>query len=125
MTAKRWSDAVQPLEDMVANAAEAVELLGNAAPGWWDRDKTLRYAVLHLVQVVGEAARRVPPEVRAIAPEIPWVRVVGIRSFIVHEYDRLDMAVVHDVVANRFPPLVEELSDLIATVRKLGEAPLK
>ena len=121
MKPKRWSESIQPLEDMRSNAISAAEMLEGASPGWWESDKTLRFALLYVVQVVGEAARRVPVQVRELAPEIPWMRIVGIRSFIVHEYDQLDPAIVQDVLTKKFPALVPQLALLLSKVRERGD----
>ncbi len=124
MRARRWSDCVQPLEDMKATISKTMELLEGAAEDWWESEEMRRLAILHLVQVVGEAARRVPSPARELAPGIPWNRIVGIRSFIVHEYDQLDPMILKDVVTNRFPALLGQIDALLAVVRERGEGPL-
>lgn len=124
MRPKQWSDSVQPLEDMRLNIVKAIGLLDGAPENWWEAEEMRRLAVLHIVQVVGEAARRVPGPVRDLAPRIPWVRIVGIRSFIVHEYDQLDPGILKDVVHNKFPLLLPELDGLLAAVKERGNGPL-
>ena len=62
--------------------------------------------------VIGEAAAQLSDETRAAAPEIPWVRVIGLRNLIAHEYFRVDLEVIQSILA-------EQLDELDQTVRRL------
>jgi uncharacterized protein with HEPN domain len=66
--------------DMSRKATEKVAGLSRTD---YDEDENLRLALAHLVQVIGEAARRVSTELREAHPEIPWADIVGMRSKIV------------------------------------------
>jgi uncharacterized protein with HEPN domain len=55
-------------------------------------------AVLRNFAVIGEAVRTLPEEVKAGAPEVPWASIAGLRNVVVHEYFRVDSAVVEDVI---------------------------
>jgi uncharacterized protein with HEPN domain len=46
-------------------------------------------------------------------PQIPWRRMIGMRNRIIHEYDRVDLAVVWDVVQNELPSLIVELETIV------------
>ena len=54
-----------------------------------NEEKTL--AVVHALQIVGEAAQKLPEELTRLYPEIPWADVVGMRNFIVHGYYMVDV----------------------------------
>jgi uncharacterized protein with HEPN domain len=62
--------------------------------------------------IIGEAARRLPHDVRNEAPEIPWAQIVSLRHRIVHDYKTIDHAVVWEIVEQR-------LDDLEAAVRRM------
>ncbi len=69
-------------------------------------------AVLRNLEVLGEAARNVPPEVRDSHPEIPWKRVVGLRNIVAHVYFGVDLENVWKIVSENVPairPAVERL----------------
>ncbi len=57
------------------------------------------------VEIVSEAARRVPPELQATRPEIPWEQVMGIGNVLRHEYHRISDTVIWNVVKVYLPPL--------------------
>lgn len=59
-----------------------------------DEDENLRLALAHLLQTIGEAARRVSREFQEAHPEIPWGGIVGMRHKVVHDYMDVDEDVV-------------------------------
>jgi len=70
-------------------------------------------AVIRELQVLGEAAGRVSEEVRAEYPEIPWPQIVGLRNRLIHEYFRVKLDVVWDVVTEELPGLIEQLERIV------------
>jgi uncharacterized protein with HEPN domain len=54
-------------------------------------------ALERLVEVIGEAASRVPEEFRSRYPEVPWHQTVAIRNRLIHVYDRMTDILVHPV----------------------------
>lgn len=71
-------------------------------------------AVYRNLQVLGEAAKRVPESVRALAPAIPWRGIAGLRDVIVHQYEGVDQFQVWNVIQNelsRFEPPLRALLD--------------
>ena len=80
----------------------------------FDRDEALQLALAHLIQIIGEAARRVSPEFRDAHPQIPWRAIVGMRHKIVHDYMDVDEDIVWDTVRHELLPLVTQLEAAIA-----------
>jgi uncharacterized protein with HEPN domain len=69
-------------------------------------------AVLRRILVVGEATKRLSSEFRQRYPGIPWRDIAGIRDIIVHDYNRVDVETIWDVVQNDLPGLMAFLSSL-------------
>jgi uncharacterized protein with HEPN domain len=68
-------------------------------------DKTV-WATIRAIEVVGEAAKNVPPRVRTKHPDIPWPDVIGMRSKLIHDYFGIDLHVVWATVQEDFPRLL-------------------
>ena len=66
-----------------------------------DVDKT--EATLHGLTVIGEAVRAMDDEFKAAHPDIPWRSIVGMRNFIVHEYEEIDYDLVWQAVSVDLP----------------------
>jgi uncharacterized protein with HEPN domain len=79
----------------------------------FDNDELLRISLTHLLQVIGEAARRVSPDFRAAYPQIDWKAIVGMRSKVVHDYLNVDEDIVWDTVINELPSLVNKLERIL------------
>ena len=73
------------------------------------RTENLRLALIHLIQVIGEAARQVSREFSDGHPEVPWADIVGMRHKVVHDYLGVDEDIVWQVVTQDLPTLVAAL----------------
>lgn len=96
--------------DMARKAAEKVKGKTRAD---FDQDENLRMALTHLIQVIGEAARRVSQTFQQAHPQIPWRQVVGMRNRVVHDYLHVDFDIVWDVASVHLPALAVELEKMV------------
>lgn len=79
-----------------------------------DDEKTID-AVVRSFEVIGEAARRLPPEFKARHSEIPWHQIAGLRNRIVHEYFDVDLGLVWEIATTELPRLKVFLTTLQGT----------
>jgi uncharacterized protein with HEPN domain len=79
----------------------------------YDQDENLRLALTHLIQMIGEAARRVSEESRQRYPLIPWSAIIGMRHKVVHDYLDIDFDVVWAVAKIDLPELVSLLEPIV------------
>jgi uncharacterized protein with HEPN domain len=79
-----------------------------------DGDRKLMLALVQLVQIIGEAAGRIPRETRDKYPSLPWAEIIGMRNRLIHGYDTIDLDILWQVVSVDIPPLVCELQRVIA-----------
>jgi uncharacterized protein with HEPN domain len=75
--------------------------------------KTVR-AAAYEIGIIGEAASRIPADVRTRYPDVPWDKMQGVPNVIVHEYVRLDANILWQTVTQNLPPLVPLLEDLLS-----------
>jgi len=80
----------------------------------------IAHAVLHNIQIVGEAARHIPEDVQAQYPDVDWAGMRGMRNVLVHDYAAVRLDVVWNVVAHRLPPLAPQLREILALERASG-----
>ncbi len=97
---------------MLDMAKRAVEALADKNRADYDKDDILRMGLTHIVQVIGEAARKVSPQFQRDHPEIPWRQIIGMRHRIVHDYMRVDEDVLWEVIQHDLPALLPHLEKL-------------
>lgn len=102
------------LGHMLDTAEKAAQKTGGMDRSAYDADENLRLALAHLIQTIGEAARRVSTDYQAAHPEIPWTQIIGIRHKIVHDYLHVDYDIVWAVCTQDLPPLVRQLRQLVS-----------
>lgn len=90
-------------------AMTAGEISQGKNRGQLDTDKMLRYALLHLVTILGEAASKVSSEFRMAHKEIPWGSIIGTRNRLVHGYDVVDLDMLWETVEKDPPELHRQL----------------
>jgi uncharacterized protein with HEPN domain len=68
-------------------------------------DRKTNDAVVFNLEVIGEAARRLPDELKSAAPEIEWRKIVDLRNILVHEYFGINHQVIWDIIHTKLQPL--------------------
>lgn len=109
------------LDDML----EAIEGIQAAVTGKeladYRGEWILRHAVQRGIEIISEASRAIPQEIKDLRPEIPWSRVRDIGNVLRHEYHGLSDAIIWGVVLDELPPLEDAIKAIFAAV---GEEPL-
>lgn len=107
----------RPLEllllDIVERAdavAAALERLGDSD---LEDDDVIRSAILWSLAIMGEAANRLPDDVRNAHPGVEWGRVIGFRNFVVHTYERIAGSIVEVTARERVPELRDDVSAIL------------
>ena len=101
------------LDDILAAASDVMEFCATLDRESFGSQKAVRYAVLHSLTIIGEAASRLTQELRARHGQIPWRRIIAFRHRLVHGYGDVDLDLVWEIART----LVPELRDQVTRVR--------
>ena len=110
-------DPAVPLRQILAHAREAVELCQTRTRADLDNDRLLNLALTRLLEIIGEAAYRVPESVRDQHQELPWMEMIASRNRLIHGYDSVDFDILWSIIQKDLPILVNQLESI------LGETP--
>ncbi|AEH51735.1 HepT-like ribonuclease domain-containing protein [Pseudothermotoga thermarum] len=94
------------VEDML-NAIEKIEKYCKGIGSYeeFSKQDIVVDAVLRNLEIIGEAASKIPENIRSRFSEIPWKRVVGLRNIIVHGYFVVDLQIVWRIITSQLPEL--------------------
>jgi uncharacterized protein with HEPN domain len=107
-------DPAAYLADMLEHAQDVRSFVAGMGEEAFLADRKTVFAVLRALEVIGEAARRVAPEITARHPEIPWREIIGMRNIIAHDYLGLKLSRVFVTATTFVPELIAKLPAIIA-----------
>ncbi|MBM4044988.1 MAG: DUF86 domain-containing protein [Planctomycetes bacterium] len=101
------------LEDILAAAEKVLRFSQGYSLAEFVRDEKTFDAVVRNLEIIGEAAKHVPQEVRQRYPQVEWRKMTGLRDVIAHEYFGLDEDILWDVIHNFVPKLLEHVPHVL------------
>jgi len=85
---------------------------GLSKAAFLEDEKTLDTGVRNL-EVIGEAVKKLPENLRAKHSAVEWKKIAGLRDILIHEYFGLDAEIVWDIVQNKVPALDREVRTML------------
>jgi uncharacterized protein with HEPN domain len=101
------------LRQMLDYAREAIILSKGKSSQELVDERVLSLAIVRLMEIVGEAASRIPHEERSRHPEIPWLQIVGLRNRLIHGYDAIDYEILWQILNHDMPELILSLERIL------------
>jgi len=99
-------DAIKNIEEYVKDIKTAEEFANN---------KIVRDAVLRNFEIIGEAAKQLNEEYIKEQAQINWMKVIGMRNFLIHEYFGVDLVIVWETIKKDLPYFKKEIEGLLSS----------
>jgi uncharacterized protein with HEPN domain len=101
------------IHDMLENTEKAIGFVTGMNFEQFSVDEKTIYAVVRAVEIIGEASRKIPKDLRQTYSEIPWREIAGTRDKLVHDYFGVNLSVVWRTVQDDLPTLAKQLQTLL------------
>ena len=82
------------------------------------KDRKTINAVVRSIEIIGEAAKKIPKNLRNRSADIPWKKMTGMRDKLIHEYFGIDLEILWKVATDEIPPLKQSTGKFL---EELGE----
>jgi uncharacterized protein with HEPN domain len=99
------NDIVGAVRSIISFAA------GMSLEAYLDDEKT-RYAVMRGYEIMGEAVRHLPDDLKKANPDVPWTTMAAMRNRIVHGYFGIDDSILYETIDAELKPLLPKLEDI-------------
>jgi uncharacterized protein with HEPN domain len=100
------------LDDMREAARKIDRYVAGRDPDAFRADEMAFDATLRNLEILGEAVKGIPEDIRARYPEINWRGVAGFRNVLAHVYFAVDQETLWDIIANKVPQLLVQLEQI-------------
>ena len=111
MKSKR--DHLDYLQDILSMIDKVGQFTADLSLEEFEENEMVHFAVIRAIEVMGEAAKHVPPEVKRKYPEVPWSRMAGMRDRIIHGYFGVDLHIVWETATRSIPILRPRISEIL------------
>ncbi|HEY1935596.1 MAG TPA: HepT-like ribonuclease domain-containing protein [Acetobacteraceae bacterium] len=111
------AELIRPALRAILDAIEGVQAAtGGKTIDDYSAEWLLRHGIQRGIEIISEAARRIPPDLRATQPDVPWAQIMGIGNVLRHEYHRVSDVAIWNVVLVHLPPLKIAVEAMDATL---------
>ncbi|HWA07558.1 MAG TPA: DUF86 domain-containing protein [Ignavibacteria bacterium] len=101
------------LFDILESAELAIDHLSGITVESFRDDIKSQDAVIRRLEIIGEASGKVSKESQHIYRDLPWQKMKGMRNFLIHEYDDIDINIVWETVKHNLPPIIKQLKEIL------------
>jgi uncharacterized protein with HEPN domain len=105
------------LSDIIENMAQAESFIGTMTFEQFSTDRKTAYAVIRCFEIIGEATKNIPENIRILRPAIPWSDMARMRDKCIHAYWGIKYQIVWTAIKEEFLVLRPQIEKFLADLR--------
>lgn len=74
-------------------------------------------AIIRNLEIIGEAVKKIPPEIKKKYPHIEWKKIAGLRDILIHEYFGVNLEIIWDIIINKLPKLKKSVKVILKELK--------
>ena len=114
---KEDRESLDYLNDIMESIADIRHFTRDKTQKGLAKDKKTLYAVIRCFEILGEAVKKVPKDIKKKYPQVPWEEIAGMRDKLIHEYFGVDVDTLWDTIHEDLSPFEDIISKIVNDLR--------